>query len=288
MTHRLPRLARIATLLLASMGAGCTRIVDLDLGDAPRHLVVEARIEAGDTRQSVILTTTDAFGIAGPLPPATGAVVTVTDNLGMVLPLLEDAPGRYQAVTPSNQIQAGRTYTLSILWEGEQYQATSPVVAGPKIDSLYVTFRSASLAVGDSGYRAVIDYTDPPGVANHYFWEMFVQEERVTLLDPGTQWRVISRDRFYDGQKVTGYLPFDEQVVLPGQFIRIRQLAITEEAYRYLFAFYEQATGGGSPFSTPPASVRGNVRNLTRPEHRALGFFLAAEARWRTMVVPPQ
>jgi len=280
------RAPRIALALLASLGAGCTRIVDLGLDDAPRQLVVEARLEAGDTRQQVLLTTTDAFSRSGPLPKATGAVVTVTDDLGMLLPLPEISPGRYQADTPSHHIQAGRTYTLSILWEGEQYQATSPVVAGPTIDSLYLIFRSASLAVGDSGLRAVIDYTDPAGVENYYFWELFVDGERVVSNDPGNQWRVISRDRFYDGQKVVGYLPFDEEVVLPGQFIQLRQLAITEEAYRYYFAFYDQATGGGSPFSTPPASVRGNVQNLTRPEHRALGFFLAAEARWRTLVVP--
>jgi hypothetical protein len=272
--------------ILATLTSGCTRIVDLGLDDAPRQLVVEARLEAGDTRQQVLLTTTDAFSRSGALPTATGAIVTVTDDRGMLLSLPELSPGQYQADTPSNQIQAGRTYTLSILWEGEQYEATSRVVAGPRIDSLYVLFRSASLAVGDSGYRAVIDYTDPAGVENYYFWEMFVGGERVVSNDPGNQWRVISRDRYYDGQKVSGYLPFDEQVVLPGEFIQLRQLAITEEAFWYYFAFYDQATGGGSPFSTPPASVRGNVENLTRPDHRALGFFLAAEARWRTLVVP--
>ncbi|MDZ4674992.1 MAG: DUF4249 domain-containing protein [Gemmatimonadota bacterium] len=270
--------------LLAALSTGCTRIVDLDLDTPPRQLVVEARLEAGVLAQQIRLTTTDAFSGTGAPPPAAGASVLVTDDLGTELPFAEDEAGVYRVGTAA--ITPGRTYTLSIVWEGEEYRAISPLVDGPAIDSLYFKFRSATLAVGDSGFRAVLDYTDPAGIKNYYFWEMFVDGERVVTTDPGNQWRVISRDRFYDGQRVAGYLPFDEKVVEPRQVVRMRQLAITEEAYQYLFAFYDQATGGGSPFSTPPASVRGNVANLTRPEHRALGFFLTADVRSRSLIVP--
>lgn len=284
MTRFLPHRLYFPVLLAALSLAGCTRIVDLDLDDPPRQLVVEARLETGAPTQEIRLSTTDAFGQSGALPPATDAVVRVTDDLGTETRFTEEEPGRYTASIVT--IETGRTYALSIRWEGEEYRATSPLVAGPPIDSLYLMFRSASLAVGDSGFRAVLDYTDPAGIQNFYFWEMYVDGDRVVTVDPGNRWRVISRDRFYDGQQVVGYLPFDEQVVEPRQVVRLRQLAITEEAYQYLFAFYDQATGGGSPFSTPPASVRGNVANLTRPEHRALGFFLTADVQTRTLIVP--
>ena len=59
-------------------------------------------------------------------------------------------------------------------------------------------------------------------------------------------------------------------------------------AYRYWFTLFEQTAPGGGPFSTPPASLRGNVANLTDPGHRALGWFLAGEVHERTGIVPPR
>jgi hypothetical protein len=154
------------------------------------------------------------------------------------------------------------------------------------IDSLYFVFDDGGIGQGDAGFRAAIDYTDPPGVRNFYLWELYVDGVRRTKPDPGNRFRIISDDEFYDGGEVIGYQPFDEEVVEPGQSVRLRQLGLTQEGYRYYFALFEQTTGRGGPFSTPPASVRGNVANLTEPEHRALGYFLATTAVERTAVVP--
>jgi hypothetical protein len=87
---------------------------------------------------------------------------------------------------------------------------------------------------------------------------------------------------------VVGYQPFDEDVVDPGQVVLLRQVALSEEGFRYYQVLFEQTTTGGGPFSTPLASVRGNVANLTAPDHRALGFFFAGQVAERTATVPPR
>jgi hypothetical protein len=270
---------------LALLLTGCTRVVDLDLPDGAIRLVVDARIELDAAEQRVVLTTTDAVGSVGAPPPARGAVVLVTDDAGGSFPFVESAAaGVY--LNPDLVAAVGRRYTLTIDYQGDRYQAVQALVTVPSIDSLYFEYEEAGIAQGDSGFRAVIDYTDPPNVKNFYLWELYVDGERRVAVDPGNRFRVISDDEFYDGGVVVGYQPFDEEVVDPGQTVRLRQVGLSEEGYRYYFTLYEQTTARGGPFATPPASVRGNVANLTRPEQRALGFFLASAVAERIAVVP--
>jgi len=281
------RLHDLLLAILAVLAAGaCTRIVDLDVEEGPRLLVVEGRVELGAPLQRVRLTTTDVASSDTAPPRATGALVEIGDELGTRHALFESAPGLYE--TGDLIPRVGGTYTLRVTWQGERYEAVTDLVGGPPIDSLYFVYVEEGLAQGDSGYRAVIDYTDPPGVPNWYLWELWVNGVRRVAIDPGNRFRVISSDEYYDGGRVVGYQPFDEEVVDPGDAVTLRQIAMTEPAYRYWFTLFEQTAPGGGPFSTPPASLRGNVANLTDPGHRALGWFLAGEVHERTGIVPPR
>jgi len=278
-----PYLGRLAVSVLLLTSA-CTRVVDIEVEEGPRLLVVDARLEHGEAVQRVRLTTTDAFSSDTAPPRATGAVVELSDELGSNYLLTEQTPGEYR--TPDLVPRLGGIYTLRIRYEGEQYEAVAPLVAGPPIDSLYFEYVEKGIAQGDSGFRAVIDYSDPAGVENWYLWELYVNGVRRVSIDPGNRFRVISSDEFYDGGRVVGYQPFDEEVVEPGDLVTLRQVAIPEQAFRYWFTLFEQTAPNGGPFSTPPSSLRGNVANLTNPEHRALGYFLAGQVSQRTATVP--
>lgn len=274
----------LAALLLA-LAAGCTRLVSVEVDEGPKRLVVEGRIELGVPFQRIVLSTTDVFSSPSAPPPATGAVVFVTDDRGHRCDYLE-------AASPSGIYfcdfvpEAGATYTLTIDYEGERYQASAALQSGPPIDSLYFKYEEKGIGRGDAGFRAVLDYTDPAGTPNYYLWEMYIDGIQWISVDPGNQFRIISEDRFYDGGRVTGFEPFDEKVLDPGQTIRMRQIALSQDEFRYYTALFEQTAGGGGPFSTPPSSLRGNVANLTAPEHRALGYFSAGRVAERIATVP--
>lgn len=286
MRHPFPLVA--VTVVLG----GCTRVVDLDVAAGPSRLVVEGRIELrpdASSIQVIRLTTTDRFTATGQLPAAVGATVVVEDDRGGRFPFLPSAVNgdpRYTAVgfTPT----LGARYTLVVDYRGERYRAEHQLLAPPPIDSLYFVYEDAGLTQGDSGFRAVIDYTDPATEKNYYLWELVVDGERRSSVDPGNRFRVISDDRFYNGGEVNGYQPFDEDVVEPGQVVAVRQLALSEAGFRYYAVLFEQTTGGGGPFSTPPTSVRGNVINATDAAHYPLGFFFATQVAERSAVVPPR
>ncbi|MFN0180861.1 MAG: DUF4249 domain-containing protein [Gemmatimonadales bacterium] len=284
----MPRSFAVIILFLAT---GCTRVVDLDLAEGPRRLVVEGRIELrpddATGLQAIRLTTTGPFEATDEPPAAIGAVVVVAEEGGRVFHFTREALGGGRRYLAAGFVpRLGAEYTLTVDYDGHQYRASHRLLPVPPIDSLYFEYEDAGLAQGDSGFRAVIDYRDPAGDKNYYLWDLIVDGRQRIGIDPGNRFRIISDDRFYDGGRVIGYQPYDEEVVEPGQRVALRQVALSEAGFRYYAALFEQTTGGGGPFSTPPSSVRGNVINLTDTNRYPLGFFFAAQVAERTAVVP--
>lgn len=285
---------KIIIALIAAIGlAGCERIVDLQIPQAPRRLVVEARLERAldytPTAQVIKLsTTTDYFSGEQP-PPATGAAVRVTDDLNRITTFTETSTlGTYQA--PSS-FTVGRTrkYTLSISFEGQQYSATDSTRQVPRITSLFFDLPNGGRYAGTDGLRATISYTDTPNVRNFYLWEQYVNDVRQTGPDTTVRMRLIGSDAINDGLRIDGFQPYEGIDIPSGAAVLMRQIAISEQMYRYYFALNDQLTSDGSPFAVPPASVRGNVQNNTNPPLPALGYFSVSEVSERraTRDAPP-
>ncbi len=272
---------RLAALSGCLFAAACERIVEVEIpAPAEPRLVVEGRIElvkeAPSGMQTIRLRTTDAFFGNRPTPPAVGAAVTVTDGAGGVYPLVETEWGRY--VTNDLHARIGETYSLSIDHEGDRYAASASLTPVAPIDSLYFIFEEETLVNDTAGYRAAIDYTDPPGGPDFYLWEQFVDGVNEPPPSSGNQFNLVSRDDLYDGQPVIGFEPNNEVVIEPGAHVMIRQVSLSRRGYDYYYALFEQnGLGTGNSFSVPPATIRGNVANTTRPERYPFGFFAAAE-----------
>jgi hypothetical protein len=276
-----------ALLVLAT--AGCERVVDVDLAEGPKRLVVEARLErvqggAGGA-QRIRLTTTDAYFSNTDPPPARGAIVRVTDEMSRVTLFAESAsePGVYE--TNDLPPEVGVRYTLAIDWEGDRYEASDRLLAVAPIDSIYFLERRGFLGPIE-GLRATIDFRDPPGTANYYLWDQLVDGVRLIVPDSMVRFRVVASDELVDGAQLTAFQPYGGIAVLPGQQVVVRQVALSEASYRYYYALSDQTSNGGSPFGVAPAGVRGNVANLTRPSRYPLGYFIAAEVSEARAIVP--
>ena len=272
--------AHVAAVLGCLAAAACERIVEVEIPEPEPMLVVEGRIElvkeAPGGTQTIRLRTTDAFFSNRATPPATGAIVTVTDGVGRVHAFAEAEPGHY--VTHDLHARIGETYTLSIEYGGDRYAASASLLQVAPIDSLYFMFEEETLINDQEGYRAAIDYVDPPGGPHFYLWEQFVDGVNEPPPSSGNQFNLISRDELYDGEPVIGFQPNDEIVIEAGAQVAIRQVALSRRGYDYYYAIFEQnGLGTGLPFSVPPATIRGNVANVTRPERFPFGFFEAAE-----------
>lgn len=270
---------RLAALAALTMVTACERVVDVELQEGPRRLVIEARLErvkgrvSGD--QAITLTTTAPYFDANPSPPARGAVVRVVDESGRTYPFTEARPGVY--TTSALTIDLGRRYTLRIDFEGQSYEAVETAIPVAAIDSLYFDKPQPGRFSGEGGVRATIDLRDPPGEKNFYLWDQFVNGVRQLGPDSTFLFRVTAPDDGFDGTTVTGFQPFEGVDIPMGAVVLLRQIGLSEQGQRYYFALSDQVSAGGSPFAVPPASVRSNVANRTDPRRFPVGYFQVSE-----------
>jgi hypothetical protein len=267
-------------LFLLPFAVACERVVEVDVDEGPRRLVVEARLERvlGNIsgQQSLTLSTTGSY-FSNALPPAArGAVVRVTDNLGNVFPFAESStPGTY--ATSGLVVERGRTYTLRIDWDGQRYEGVEQTMTVTPIDSIYFEKPRPGRFSGEDGVRATIDTKDPAGEKNFYLWDQFVDGKRLLGPDSSFKLRIIAPDDAVDGKPVLGFQPYEGIDIPIGSRVLVRQVGISESIYRYYFALSDQVSGDGSIFSVPAGSVRGNVANRTTPRQPALGYFYVSE-----------
>ena len=281
----------IATLLLAM---GCERVVDITVPEMTPRLVVNGRIErvrgAPSGRQVITLSTTTPYFVAAGPSPARGADVYVADSRGIITVFREqsDAPGVY--ATDSLVAALHERDTLHIRWNDAMYEASDSLLPVAPIDSLYFRERTGLFAppdvIREAGPRATLDFRDPPGEENYYVWDQFVDGTRLVVADTAFRFRPMERDAFFNGARVRGYQPYSNMILRSGQTVRLRQMSLSAQGYRYYLTLNNELLSDGTPFSLPPASLRGNVANRTRPSEPALGYFLTAEVEERTATVP--
>lgn len=270
----------IILLLTILVLNACSEEISLNLPEPSDRLVVEGRLEVmvdgRATDQTLKLTSIGNYFDTNPASGIADAMVTLTDGNGETFNYihLENQNGTYMLYNFEGKV--GNTYTLDIFWKDSHYQAVEVVVECPPIDNVYERFEEEN-TFEDGGLKLAIDFTDPVGRPNYYFWELHVDGENILRVDPGNSGNVIAKDDLFDGQQIIGYLPNEERVFEPGEEVVVKQIGLSEQAYDYYFQIFVQTGQTGSFIDVPPATINGNVVNLTNKENYALGFFSASQ-----------
>ena len=97
--------------------------VNIDLTDYGPNIVIEGNIADHPGPHSVRISRTAIYNGQNHFRSVSGAIVTIEDNLGYSIPLQETESGLYQTA-PVKGIP-GRTYTLTVIVDGEKYSASS-------------------------------------------------------------------------------------------------------------------------------------------------------------------
>jgi len=243
----------------------CTDVIDLDLTEANKKLVVEAWLTNDTDVHTVQLSLTGSYFDQNPTLRVNDAVVTITDNTGNSFILEETADGIYQ--DRFDLVQAN-TYFLHIKTiEGEEYisqgEKLSPV---PSIDSLYAVYQ-VKTTIDDEGYFVYINSKDPIGQRNFYRWKIYINDVYQNKADNIS----FETDEYFNGNDITNF-QFYWEPLNEGDFVKVEQLSLSENGYKFIKLMREQLTGGGI-FGTPPATIKGNISSKNNPAETVLGFF---------------
>jgi hypothetical protein len=266
-------LLKIVTLVLLTSTISfslfsCEDVVEIDLTTAAPKLVIDASIKwqkgTLGNEQTVKLTTTTGF-YSSTIPTVSGATVFITDGNGIQYDFIEN-PGTGNYVCTNFNPEIRQSYTLTVSLNSQIYTATESLIEVPTIDAVEQT--------EDGGFtgneKEVKFFYQDNGLVNNFYLEEY--NTSFTILP---EYDVID-DAFFQGNQMFGL--YTNEDMKTDDTLQFTLHGISQNYYNYMNVLLGIAgTNGGSPFQTPPATVRGNIVNQTNFNNFALGFFRLSE-----------
>ncbi len=254
----------------------CEDVVDVNLDTAKPKLVIEASIlwkkGTNGSQQKIKLTKSSEYFSNATPSIVSGANITISSSTNTFSFLYNSSSNDYNC---NNFIPViGEKYEITIIVDDEVYKATETLLAVPIIDSVEQNNEGGFL--GDE--IEVKYFFQDDGTTDNFYLVQF--NSNFNLLP---EYDVIN-DQFFQGNQMFGLYSNDNMV--PGDELTFTLHGISERYYNYLNVLLGIAGGnGGSPFSTPPATVRGNFVNQTNPDNFAFGYFSLSEIETKTYFI---
>jgi hypothetical protein len=258
----------ISTVIFLLLLTSCEEVVNVDLDTASPRLVVDASInwEQGTdgAQQKIKLTTTTSY-YSNAVPVVTGATVFVKNSSNTVFDFIE-VPATGEYVCTNFIPQLNETYTLTVISNGQTYNATETLKSVASIQDIVQNNEG-----GITGDQIEIKtfFNDPAGEDNYYMFKYKYSNK--SKLD-----YQVNDDKFFQGNTFFSLSNNDD--LSAGDQIDVAHYGISRSYYNYMNILLSVAGNtGGSPFQSPPATVRGNIINATNFDNYALGYFRLSE-----------
>jgi hypothetical protein len=259
----------LIVIFAASSFFSCKKIVTLKLNNVPAAIVIQGEVTDAPGPYFVTINQPVDFYASNTFPPVTGAVVTITNSLGLTDSLTETAPGMY--TTHVLQGIPGITYTLSVTAQNVKYTAVSTMPMPVALDS--ISFQSNS-GFGKTRISAIANFQDPAGVKNYYQFMEYLGGV------PDTKDLFVFDDRLSDGRYINYTLFNDSTYLEEGDQLRVDMYCIDSAVYNYFFQLSQSSGAGAFNTSASPANPTSNISN------GAYGYFSAHTISSQSEVVP--
>lgn len=270
----------------------CTKEVTIEIPGFEEKLVIDGQIETGQppfvliSRSKDIYAPTDLDAFLSSF--VSGAIVTMsdgtttftldevcTDNLPpgseefaeaiFGVPASELANYHLCAYTSFNTSafgQVGKTYSLSVTFEGKTYTGSTQIVEPTALDSL---FWKPEPDIPDHGYSHAI-LSDPLNNFDAYKWEV----KRINIVDGSTKdlrykptYSPVFDDEFINGETFEFFyenpMSYDDETIpdnrkgyyKQGDSVVVKLSKMDFNVYEYMITRYTQLQSNGNPFASP-------------------------------------
>lgn len=260
--------AAFAILVLSS----CQKVIDVAIKDADKKYVVEGVVTDQPGTARILLSKTKNISDDNNFPGISGALVTVTDDAGIVTIFPETATGVYTSAALT--AIAGKTYELKVNVNGETFMARSAMPEKINLDTLFIT---DELLFGESRKLVNIAYQDPPGKGQYYRYIQYINGNKGKPI-------FVNNDDYSDGKYVNTKLWYlvdddeEDEKIKKGDTVMLDMLCIDAAVYKYWYSLNQSATGNSQ--SASPANPVTNISG------GALGYFSAHTIQTKTVVAP--
>lgn len=263
-------------LLLIIFFNSCEEVVDVKLDNAPPRLVVEASIvwtkdSPGNAQKIKLTTTTDYYNTE--IPIVTGAKISITNSENTVFNF-DEIPNTGEYACTNFVPEIGEKYNLTIIYNGETYTASETFQSLAPIIRIEQN-NKGGFTGKDIEIKAY--FNDPANVNNYYLYRYEYSNEATVSYNA-------DEDKFFQGNEYSSRSQNDN--LKTGDVVELTHFGISKQYYNYMTILIGiMGNNSGGPFQTPPATVRGNIKNNTNPKNYPLGYFTLGETDMRRYVI---
>ncbi len=259
---------KILILLTIVFFTSCEDVIHVDLETAAPRLVIDASIDwekntTGNEQKIKLSTTTGYYETE--FPTVSGATIFVTNSANVIFNFIEN-PGTGEYICTDFQPVIGETYALTIHLNGETYTATETLINVPNIEPEVVQNNDAGF--GGDEIEILTKFQDNAAEQNNYL--ICHKSNRVAF--PEYQ---VEDDENDNGNLIA--MQYSNEKLKPGDEINIKLYGISRRYYDYFNKLLLASGNDGSPFSTTPTKVRGNIINQTNSKNYVYGYFRLSE-----------
>jgi hypothetical protein len=259
------------TLLLIIFLA-CEDVIKIDLKNVEPRIVIEGVVTDQPRPYTVKISKTGDYFEPSTFPTVSDAIVIITDNAGHSETLQETEPGIYQ--TDSLQSMPGRTYTLTVDIEGDDYTATSTMPDPIEIDSLSYVYETGGFGPEEEGYKLHCHFMDRAGIDDNCRFKIFKNGEMIKGY-------FLYNDKYTDGNPID-FSNFEDEVFELDDTLRVELFTIDEATYDYYSTLKDVVAAGGGEGGMMGGTPTNPNTNLS---NGALGYFGVFTIRTDTIVI---
>lgn len=250
----------------------CQKEIEIDLNSKDPQIVIEAEVTDDTlTPQTVIITKSVSLSDVNAFPTVSGASVTLSDNTGNSVALVETSAGVYQNSTLYGY--SGRTYYLTVVAEGKTFTSVCTMPAKVSFDTILVD--GAGFGGGGPGMvelkNVIPVFQDPAGRGNYYRFKL-------RKSDAVSSGLFLFDDEVVDGGINNRPLNSNDIQIKIGDTVQIKMMCINKAVNRYFYSMSQN--GSGPSASATPANPVTNI------EGAILGYFSAHTVQTRQIIIP--
>jgi len=284
-----------AVILVITLVASCTERIDIKTDDAPPRLVIYGYITTDTMQHSIRITRSAGYFNTDRPEGVSRATVTISDNEGKVIPLVENdsISGLYQTAADVYG-EEGKTYSLDVHldFDGdgkpEHYSASAYLKHIHHIDSIRLAPSVFDFLPNMVDIRLFAKNT--PTNENHFF-TIFVAINDSVVNSNINRFFVIDNAMFR-GMSYIYDIPcyflsqdpdreYRNEILHVGDKVTLNMNAISKEYATFISNVQSEISVSIPIFGGPPANVPTNIRCIEPKEGTPVsGFFTAFPSRY--------
>lgn len=246
----------IYIIFIATIFAGCEKVVNLQYKDNQSRIVIEGNITNQAGPYFIKITRSIRLPETGLYPTVNNAIVTISDGAGNNETLVLQGNGIYQ--TTALVGVEGRTYTLTVNVDNQTYTAKSTMPQRVPFDSVKVEY--TTFIGNEIEYNILPIYTDPFVKGNNYRFVLSVNDSLINQ-------HLVQNDEVKNGVVNTVRLEIDDDdlTLKKGDLISLNMECIDKTValfYTTLALMTDSGPGGGTTPNNPPNNLSNGALGL--------------------------